>query len=463
MTRPVPLFLAPELLTFLQPHPLTDECGIHGAYLQQHLSGEVFIIGRDPDRVSRLRSFASGVEDVTSVETCLNDTGISGQIKAHDLGLADGRSFDTIVYTKEATSWFGRSRDFQRLTPYLAQNGTLLAKCKWVPDSNRVRLDDIAVAGAFGFELPEVYLRFTKTATQPTLQSATTSDTSVVADGGTATVQSDASRHVPRALADQTREFRSQFPEDARKTEFTHGWSWHTRLTEYVEDLLGDCTGPVANLCCGTSELGDVRVDKVATWVDSDGEERETAATHIADATDLPFGDGEFAAVVTDPPWKVPPEVRVQLFSEAVRVVEAGGVVIHNAWWIPHHPYATLTDARPVMANVQDDSLNGPGGLSFLTTYEVAEQPDFGEATYTLADHMETCGIDALDTYRTWRYADPQSAPALDPRFVTAGNAYTCVKCECSQLVSRDLGQALLYECVRCGWRNAPGELVSTA
>lgn len=54
MTRPVPLFRAPELVTLIQPGPLTDDPGAHGDYLEQHIGGAVFIIGRDPGRVARL-------------------------------------------------------------------------------------------------------------------------------------------------------------------------------------------------------------------------------------------------------------------------------------------------------------------------------------------------------------------------------------------------------------------------
>lgn len=326
MTRPVPLFSEPTLLNILDPHALTDEWGIHGDYLSENLSGEVFIIARDPERLERLGEFAADVDAVDAVETQLNDTGVSQQIANHDLGIREGRTFDTVVYTKEVTSWFGRSKDFQRLTPHLAQGGTMLAKSKWAPDSNRVRLEEIAVAGAFSFAFPEVYLRFTKVNTQKTLQAA-------VADGGTTTERATSSSSgsagfAGRGLADQTKSFRSQFPEDARATEFSPGWSWHSRLTEHVEEAVADLDGEVANLCCGSSKLGDVRVDKLESWEDADGETHQTGATHQEDATDLPFEDDRFAAVVTDPPWKVDPETRVRLFSEAVRVTKPGGVVI---------------------------------------------------------------------------------------------------------------------------------------
>ncbi|MDH5021780.1 methyltransferase domain-containing protein [Halobacterium rubrum] len=451
MTRPVPLFRAPELVTLIQPGPLTDDPGAHGDYLEQHIGGAVFIIGRDPGRVARLGAFAAASPAVDRVETCINDTGNDAQIRDHDLGIPAGETFDTIIYSKETTSWFGRSNDYQRLTPHLAPGGTLLTKSKWVPDSNRVRLDEIAVAGAFDFHHPEVYLRYTKTKTQSSLTDG--------AFGGVESAATGPGRdYAPRDQAVRVQGFESQFPEDARKTEFTPGWSWHSRLTDHVESELVDVDGTVANLCCGSSTLGDVRVDKLTQYQD-DEETKETAATHRADATALPFDNDQFGAVVTDPPWKIAPDTRARLFSEAVRVVEPGGQVVQNSWWIPHHPYADLTSLRPVVANVTDDSLGGPGGLSFLSTFTVGQQPDLGEATYTLADHLDVVGVDRLDAYREWRHPQPTAQPALDPRFV-AHPEYTCAHCGHRTLTPRNHERETpVYECTRCGYRNLAGEV----
>lgn len=452
MTRPVPLFTAPELLTLLEPHPLTDEAGIHGDYLTDHLNGDVYIIGRDSDRLARLEAFARDVDGVSSVTTRLNDTGISSQIKSHDLGI-DDQTFDTICYTKETTSWFGRSRDFQRLTPHLKHGGTLLVKSKWLPDSNRLDLEEIAVAGAHQFDFPHVYLRYTKNRTQATLE---TFDTQAVAN----TTSAGGDGYAPRELAEQTRSFVTQFPEDARATEYSPGWSWHSELTAHAEEWTEDVTGRVANLCCGTNDLGDIRIDQLESWTDSDGEEQPTAATHIGDATDLPFDDNAFGGVITDPPWKVDSETRVQLFSEAVRVVEAGGRVLVNAWWIPHHPYATLTSIRPVIANVTEDSLGGPGGLSFLTEFEVQEQPNLGAASYTLAGHMETSGRSSLTAHREWPGETPATSPELDPRFVSDPN-YSCRNCGHGTLTPVSTGTQTVYECPSCGFRSTPREMVA--
>lgn len=454
MTRPVPLFRAPELLTLIEPGPLTDDYGAHGNYLEQHLAGDAYIIGGNSPRLHRLAAFASDVPSVESVTTCINDTGNDAQIQSHDLGIPTDWTFDTVIYTKETTSWFGRSNDFQRLTPHVAPGGTLLAKSKWVPDSNRVELSEIAVAGACEFTHPQVYLRYDKTATQPSLTEAVY-DTVEPADAG------EGRDHTPRTQASRIKHFETQFPETARQTEFSPGWSWHARLTDYVATVLQDVDGPVANLCCGSSTLGDVRVDKLSTYTDGE-EETETTATHIADATALPFNDNQFAGVVTDPPWKVAPETRVRLFSEAVRVTEPGGLIVQNSWWIPHHPYTSLAGLRPVLANITEDSLGGPGGLSFLASYRVAEQPDFGPATYTLADHMEAVGLNELTVYQDWPYPRPAESPRFDPRFI-GHPEYRCVQCGTPALVPRDTKAGPpVYECRDCCYRSTAGELVDS-
>jgi hypothetical protein len=461
MTRPAPLFRDPSVLTVLDPHPLTDEAGMHAGYLESNLSGETFIVARDSDRLERLAAFARDLPAVESVETCHNPTGTSSQIADHDLGVGD-RQFDTIVYTKATTTWFGRSGDFQRLTPHLRSGGTLIGKTKWVPDSDRLDLEDIAVAGAFDFRSPEVYLRWTKAATA----------LSDFAGGSTERARSDGGAvAAPGAMAgrpsvDRTRvdALQTQYPDDARADEFRPGWSWHTPLTEHVEERVAAIDGPVLNLCCGVNDLGDLRVDQLREWEaeDDDGEPemQPTAANIQADATRLPLASNSVAAVITDPPWKVDVETRVRLFSEAVRVVEPGGRVIQNSWWIPHHPYAPLARLQPVVANVTDTSVGGPGGLSFLATYEVAEHPGHEHAPYTLADHYERAGVGGIRAYREQGKTHAAvETPARDPRIMLA--AIECPMCEeATRYSPRTLRGRPLYECYGCGFRHDAGDLL---
>jgi hypothetical protein len=458
MTRPVPLFDAPELLTLLEPHPLTDEAGIHGRYLRNTLTGDTLIVAQDNARLDRLKDLATSIDAVTDVQTSLNDTASTDAINAHDLDV-EGQSFDTIVYAKERTAWFGRSPDFQRLTDHLTTGGTLLAKTKWVPDSKYLDLEEIAVANAFAFDSPHVYLRFT--ATQASLTDASFG-ASPEPEGDSGASHPSCRDPIPRALASDVQTHRSQFPADAQQTEFTPGWSWHTALQDHVEAQLEDVDGVVANLCCGISDLGDIRLDLFTDWTDPADSEATypTAATVQGDATTVPLETNSVAAVVTDPPWKIPPRRRVEFFSEAVRVTEPAGTVTTNALWIPHHPYARLTTLRPVVANVTDTSLNGPGGLSFLATYTVAEHPRHADTPYTLSDHLDRHGIDQLDAYRRWgRRPAPEDAPMNDPRIV--GTPHQCHICETPQHhTPRSVDGTPLYECPSCGFRHTAGDLL---
>jgi len=222
----------------------------------------------------------------------------------------------------------------------------------------------------------------------------------------------------------------------------------------------GSCPqSSVANLCCGTNPIGDIRVDLFQEFVDDEGETHHTAANVQGDAASVPLPRNSVAAVITDPPWKIDPESRAELFSEAQRITQPGGVILHNAWYIPHHPYATPREIRPVVANVTDTSINGPGGLSFLTEYEVCEQPDFEDATYTLAEHVDECSLAHTQRYRDTRSSNPWEQPTNDPRFVSPGGSYKCDQCGQTQFRPVEIPQEVLYECRNCGYRHSPATL----
>ena len=485
--RPTPLCTAPELVTVLdhRAKALSVEGMPHGGYLRAHLSGATLVVARDENRLARLSRFAEDVPAVESVTTVQNDTHNSQTVDEHDLGLSEAAQFDTIVYTKEATTWFGRSKDFHRFTEErLALGGTVLGKTKWVPDSNRLELEEIVLVNPLRFTPPDVYLRWSKTAAQQTLAEAASQPAT---DGGSTAGSLNGAANSRESTTDVengitptderagtvekitwARELRSQFDSEAVKTEFTPGWSWHTELIEYVRDRLEAVDGIVANLCCGSNTLGDVRVDILREYEqdgsgDSDAATATTAATVQADVTATPLPTNSVQAVVTDPPWKISIEQRLRLFSEAVRIVEPGGQVIVNAWWLPNHPYVTVAGPiRAVTANVDDTSLNGPGGLSFLTEYEVAEHPNHKHREYTLTDHMERVGVEGMESYfsTTQRGPGPLDDPRIDPRIIGA-STNGCEMCEADSFVVRTARGVPLYECRRCGFRHAADELLS--
>ena len=477
--RPAPLCTASELVTVLdhRTEALAVEGVPHSEYLGAHLSGATLIVARDESRLSRLSAFAEGVPGVESVMAVQNDTHDSQTVDEHDLGIPEGAQYDTIVYAKESTTWFGRSKDFHRFTEErLALGGTLLGKTKWVPDSNRVELEEIVLVNPLGFAPPDVYLRWSKVASQQRLTGATGQP---AMDGGSTAANPAGSVGAANGTPGEggfdtvgamthARQLRSQFDTDAIKTEFTPGWGWHKALIDHVRSRLEGIDGPVANLCCGSNHLGDIRIDQLCEYgvnnpdSDEQAETVPTAATVQADATTVPLATNSVAGVVTDPPWKIPPEQRLRLFSEAVRVVEPGGRVIVNAWWLPNHPYVTVAEPiRAVTANVTEDSIQGPGGLSFLTEYEVAEHPSHEWAEYTLSDHMERVGIDGLEAYfdRRRQGPCPLDDPRLDPRII-AGPTTGCENCGCESYGVRSVHGTPLYECHNCGFRHSAGELL---
>jgi len=476
--RPAPLHTAPELVTLLdhRTNAFTVEGLPHGEYLRQHVSGDVLIVARDDDRRNRFATFSRNAPAVESITTVKNDTHNSQTVRDHDPAIPTDQQFDTIIYTKEATAWFARSRDFHRFTEdRLALGGTLLGKTKWIPDSNRIELVEIALVNPLGFTPPNVYLRWEKVQSQQTLTNIAAE---TAADGGSVASSDNTSpvcelsptiRHQDnQSLITQSKQLESQFNTDAIKTTFTPGWSWHTSLIEHVRDRIASINGTVVNLCCGSNSLGDIRVDRLREYetivpdADSDSKTIPTAVSVQADGMTVPLATNSVSAVITDPPWKVPITQRIKLFSEAVRIVEPGGRVIVNAWWLPDHPYVTVAElVRAVTANVNDNSLDGPGGISFLTEYEVAEHPAHNWCEYTLTDHMERVGVEGLQRYfNTTNHAPcPLDDPRRDPR-IFAGPTTGCETCNCDSYGIRTVRGTPLYECYNCGFRHSVGELL---
>lgn len=108
-----------------------------------------------------------------------------------------------------------------------------------------------------------------------------------------------------------------------RVHEFKDAWRWPDDVERFIRD---QCQGEVLHVCCGGSQLGDVRVD---------ADPRHDPDV-VADMYNLPFPDFSFGTVVVDPPWKsVDIFDRHGLFYEVVRVTDLGGRIIHNATWLP--------------------------------------------------------------------------------------------------------------------------------
>lgn len=82
--------------------------------------------------------------------------------------------------------------------------------------------------------------------------------------------------------------------------------------------------GRSLHVCCGSSDLGDVKVD---AYVERKGIVK-------ADMFNLPFKE-EFDTVICDPPWELPYNVRHKLLYSLRSALKPGGILIFNCMWFP--------------------------------------------------------------------------------------------------------------------------------
>lgn len=116
---------------------------------------------------------------------------------------------------------------------------------------------------------------------------------------------------------------------------FQQSWTWEKEITEYVKEHM---RGKSLNVPCGTSQLGDERLD-----IDPKFSMREA---YDMFAKQLPYANCSFDTVISDPPWKMGHYLRPRLFFELVRVCKVGGIIIYNATWIPTSKFTKIIDTR---------------------------------------------------------------------------------------------------------------------
>jgi len=454
--RPTPLHSAPRSsLSGQAIGPLDTATTSHHAYLDAQTGDSVLIVSDDKGTLAAYKDIfaeAAGTSLTTRLVPDADDDS--------PLFSAADPAFETIIYSRGKLGWFARAADFHRLTPHLETGGTLLANCKWIPDSDRLQFEQLDLIDPLGFEPPIPYLRFSREqATLTTFQTGRQTEQHRP-DGGTRVasspdqhVRDEHGRESGESHSDPLQAVARRFDTDSEARTYRNAWSWHQSLREYVADRVASAE-TVLNLCCGTNTLGNIRVDTERSVKTRSGEV-ETAATLLADGRDLPLSADSVDAVVTDPPWKVPYEDRVRFFSEAARVTRSGGRILHNAWWIPVHPYVDREDIVPVTANVAEQSVSGPGGISFLTEYTVRDQPDLGDDSYTLADHFALAGRAAIDAIRD-NPSPPRKAPHADPRVALHPGQFECHECSAAGAFEHQhTAEQTIYICAECGFPNA--------
>lgn len=109
-------------------------------------------------------------------------------------------------------------------------------------------------------------------------------------------------------------------------------WIWPQKVTENIKPMIN---GNSINICCGLSELGDVKIDL----------EPQAAGAIKGDMNNLLFKDNSFDTVISDPPWKINYFKRMRPFFECVRICKVGGRIIYNCTWRPVSKYVQLEKA----------------------------------------------------------------------------------------------------------------------
>jgi len=105
---------------------------------------------------------------------------------------------------------------------------------------------------------------------------------------------------------------------------FRKSWRWNDEVTDFFRERITNKYS--LHVCCGQSELGDVRLDL----------DPSSKRTHEGDMSDIPFSINTFDIVFGDWPWKMNFYKRWKPFYEMARVCKVDGHIIVNATWMPY-------------------------------------------------------------------------------------------------------------------------------
>jgi hypothetical protein len=133
-------------------------------------------------------------------------------------------------------------------------------------------------------------------------------------------------------------------------------WGWGKETETFMREVLRDAPRPIVHVGCGSSRVGDLRLDF-----------SHPGADMLADSRELPLADGSVGTVICDPPWTVAGlQDREKWVQEAKRVLRVGGLYVVHAPWAPARPTLEF-----VAGYLRDDSMfNGfPRSPILLTVW----------------------------------------------------------------------------------------------
>lgn len=110
-------------------------------------------------------------------------------------------------------------------------------------------------------------------------------------------------------------------PKSKAKLSFKKTWAWPWSVECFVRKNI---KGRSLHVCCGSSKIGDVKVDMYV--------ERKDIVK--ADMFDLPYKE-EFDTVICDPPWELPYHKRHKLLYSLRDALKPNGILIFNCFWFP--------------------------------------------------------------------------------------------------------------------------------
>jgi len=112
---------------------------------------------------------------------------------------------------------------------------------------------------------------------------------------------------------------------------FKAQWKFPPQVEKWLK---GQIEGYTLHVCCGSSNIGDVKVDIMPQSPD----------VTQADMFDLPFPNNTFDTVICDPPWAIGIDKRWAVTYQLRDVLKVGGKLLFNGLWIPRIRGLTIED-----------------------------------------------------------------------------------------------------------------------